>query len=243
MNRIKELLDEKGISQTWVAERIGKSFSVFNGYVLNKKQPSIEVLFEIAKLLKIQPASLLKTIPDLNQFQGDIINQDLIKFEKQFNYLPHIKNRVYTARERVKCALDIVNDLLEKEILIKKDNDVIYEVKQWGNFEKGNGYCELKIKFIFFDSNSFKNGVWIQVNNKKVFLHLPFTKKIILNEFSDEELVSQFEQKVPSKEIFKPLYYLPFNFKQEAYIRKVKDTNEDNILALIEQRLNALRYL
>ena len=28
MNRIKEVLDEKGIKQTWLAERLGKSFSI-----------------------------------------------------------------------------------------------------------------------------------------------------------------------------------------------------------------------
>lgn len=27
MNRIKEVLEEKGIKQTWLAEKIGKSFS------------------------------------------------------------------------------------------------------------------------------------------------------------------------------------------------------------------------
>ena len=30
MNRIKEVLEEKGIKQTWLAEKIGKSFSQTN---------------------------------------------------------------------------------------------------------------------------------------------------------------------------------------------------------------------
>ncbi len=61
MNRIREVLEEKGIKQTWLAEKLGKSYPIINGYVQNRKQPSIEVLFEIAKILKVDPKTLLKT--------------------------------------------------------------------------------------------------------------------------------------------------------------------------------------
>ena len=49
MNRIKEVLEEKGIKQTWLAERLCKSFSIVNAYVCNRRQPSLELLFEIAR--------------------------------------------------------------------------------------------------------------------------------------------------------------------------------------------------
>lgn len=52
MNRIKEVLDEKGMRQTWLAEKLGKSFSVANAYVCNSYHPSLETLFEIAKYYK-----------------------------------------------------------------------------------------------------------------------------------------------------------------------------------------------
>ena len=39
MNRIKEVLEKKGIKQTWLAERLGKSYNVVNGYVQNRQQP------------------------------------------------------------------------------------------------------------------------------------------------------------------------------------------------------------
>lgn len=42
MNRIKEVLEEKGIKQTWLAEKLGKSFSIVNAYVCNRRQPSLE---------------------------------------------------------------------------------------------------------------------------------------------------------------------------------------------------------
>ncbi|MEG0692301.1 MAG: helix-turn-helix transcriptional regulator [Oscillospiraceae bacterium] len=59
MNRIKEVLDEKGIRQTWLADKLGKSFSVVNAYVCNRRQPSLETLFEIAKILQINPKDLI----------------------------------------------------------------------------------------------------------------------------------------------------------------------------------------
>lgn len=59
MNRIKEVLEEKGIKQTWLAEKIGKSFSQTNAYVCNRRQPSLEVLFQIAELLNVNPKNLL----------------------------------------------------------------------------------------------------------------------------------------------------------------------------------------
>ena len=59
MNRIKEVLAERGIKQTWLASRLGKSYNMVNGYVTNKRQPSIEVLYEIAKLLHVDAKELL----------------------------------------------------------------------------------------------------------------------------------------------------------------------------------------
>jgi transcriptional regulator with XRE-family HTH domain len=59
MNRIKEVLDEKGIKQTWLAERLGKSFSIVNAYVCNRRQPSLELLFEIAKILGVDVKDLI----------------------------------------------------------------------------------------------------------------------------------------------------------------------------------------
>lgn len=59
MNRIKEVLNDKGIKQTWLANKLGKSYNVVNGYVTNKRQPSIEVLYEIAKLLQVEAKELL----------------------------------------------------------------------------------------------------------------------------------------------------------------------------------------
>ena len=60
MNRIKEVLEERGIKQTWLAEKLGKSFCMVNSYVCNRRQPSLEVLFEIAKILNVNPKELIE---------------------------------------------------------------------------------------------------------------------------------------------------------------------------------------
>ena len=60
MNRIKEVLDEKGIKQTWLSEKLGKSYNMVNSYVQNRQQPRLEVLYEIAKILDVNPKDLLK---------------------------------------------------------------------------------------------------------------------------------------------------------------------------------------
>ncbi|HAK00499.1 MAG TPA: transcriptional regulator [Bacteroidales bacterium] len=60
MNRIKEVLEEKGIKQKWLAEQLGKSYNMVNGYVQNRQQPKLEILFEIAEILGVKPQELLK---------------------------------------------------------------------------------------------------------------------------------------------------------------------------------------
>lgn len=59
MNRIREFLDVKGISQTDLAHRIGKSFNTVNLYAANKVQPPIPVLYKIADILEVDVRELL----------------------------------------------------------------------------------------------------------------------------------------------------------------------------------------
>jgi transcriptional regulator with XRE-family HTH domain len=59
MNRIKEVLKEKGISQTWLAKQLDKSYNTINEYARNVRQPSIEDLYRIAKILGSSAKDLL----------------------------------------------------------------------------------------------------------------------------------------------------------------------------------------
>jgi putative transcriptional regulator len=59
MNRIKEVLKEKGIKQIWLADKLGKSYNMVNGYVQNRQQPRLEVLNDIAEILDVDIKELL----------------------------------------------------------------------------------------------------------------------------------------------------------------------------------------
>jgi putative transcriptional regulator len=59
MNRIKSVLKEKGIKQTTLSEKLGKSYNMVNGYVQNRQQPRLEVLNEIAHIIDVDVRELL----------------------------------------------------------------------------------------------------------------------------------------------------------------------------------------
>ena len=59
MNRIKEVLKEQGRTQTWLSEKIEKSYVIVTNYCNNNAQPSIEVLRKIANILDVDVRILL----------------------------------------------------------------------------------------------------------------------------------------------------------------------------------------
>lgn len=60
MNKIKEVLQQKGIKQTWLSDKVGKSLNVVNDYCNNRRQPSLEVLYRIADILEVDITDLLE---------------------------------------------------------------------------------------------------------------------------------------------------------------------------------------
>ena len=59
LNRIKIMLVEKQRTSKWLAEQLGKSENTVSKWCSNKVQPSLENLYEIAKLLDIEVRSLI----------------------------------------------------------------------------------------------------------------------------------------------------------------------------------------
>lgn len=59
MNRIKKVLKEQGRTQTWLAEKIGKSYVIVTNYCNNNSQPSIQVLTDISQVLDVDVRELL----------------------------------------------------------------------------------------------------------------------------------------------------------------------------------------
>ena len=65
MNRIKLVLKDQGRTQTWLAEKIEKSYVVVTKYCNNHTQPSLPVLKKIAEVLDIDIRELL--VPTKNE--------------------------------------------------------------------------------------------------------------------------------------------------------------------------------
>lgn len=59
MNKIKEILEVRGLSQTELAEELGESFNMVNLYATNKILPPIPVLYQIVEILNIDVRELL----------------------------------------------------------------------------------------------------------------------------------------------------------------------------------------
>jgi len=66
MNRIKEVLETKGIKQTWLAEQLGKSYNMVNAYVQNRQQPRLEDLYRIAEILGVDVKELIRSKTEIN---------------------------------------------------------------------------------------------------------------------------------------------------------------------------------
>jgi transcriptional regulator with XRE-family HTH domain len=67
MNRIKEILESKGIKQTWLSGKLDKSYNMINSYVQNRRQPSIEDLYKISEILEVDVKDLLVSNKNINK--------------------------------------------------------------------------------------------------------------------------------------------------------------------------------
>jgi transcriptional regulator with XRE-family HTH domain len=59
INRLKVVLAEKQLTGKWLADRLGKSVTTVSRWCTNETQPSLEILMEIADMLKIDIRELL----------------------------------------------------------------------------------------------------------------------------------------------------------------------------------------
>ena len=66
LNCIKEVLDEKGISQTWLAKKLDKSFNSVTAYVCNRTQPNLETLLQISQILNVDMKDLIADQEQIN---------------------------------------------------------------------------------------------------------------------------------------------------------------------------------
>lgn len=71
MNKIKMILERKGVKQTWLAEQLGKSFNMVNSYVQNRSQPNLETLYKIASILDVEVKELLYSKDEIESMQNN----------------------------------------------------------------------------------------------------------------------------------------------------------------------------
>ena len=60
LNRIKTALVDKGKTNKWLAEQLGKDPATVSKWCTNACQPSLETLMQIARLLEVQADDLLR---------------------------------------------------------------------------------------------------------------------------------------------------------------------------------------
>ena len=61
INRIKVVLADKKRTNKWLAEQLGKDPATVSKWCTNKAQPALETIIEIAKLLEVEVADLIRT--------------------------------------------------------------------------------------------------------------------------------------------------------------------------------------
>ena len=59
MNNIAEVLEKEGHSKAWLAKEVGKSKATITLYTKNLVQPPLDVLFQIAAILEVDPRELI----------------------------------------------------------------------------------------------------------------------------------------------------------------------------------------
>jgi len=62
MKRIKEVLENKWITQSRGAEKLEKNSNLVNGYVQNRQEPRMEILYQTAEILDIEIKENFKQI-------------------------------------------------------------------------------------------------------------------------------------------------------------------------------------
>lgn len=60
INRIKVVLADKKRTNKWLAEQLGKAPATVSKWCTNKAQPALETIIEIANLLEVEVADLIR---------------------------------------------------------------------------------------------------------------------------------------------------------------------------------------
>ena len=65
MNRIRVVLEERNKKNKWLADELGKNQATVSQWCNNMRQPSIETLYEIAKVLDVDIRQLINPTKEI----------------------------------------------------------------------------------------------------------------------------------------------------------------------------------
>jgi len=61
-NRLREIMDKRGIKQTWLAEQVGIDRSTLSSVISNKKGTNLETGMRIAKALNLKMEDIFELV-------------------------------------------------------------------------------------------------------------------------------------------------------------------------------------
>ena len=68
LNRIKVMLAEKGKTNKWLAEKLGRDQATISKWCTNACQPPLETLIQISQCLEVDIKELIR-VPDPNPYK------------------------------------------------------------------------------------------------------------------------------------------------------------------------------
>lgn len=77
LNRIKVMLAEKGKTNKWLSEHVGKDPATVSKWCTNVAQPTLETMMQIAKLLDVDLNDLVRfeALPAIDKKEDDSVKE------------------------------------------------------------------------------------------------------------------------------------------------------------------------
>lgn len=214
MNRIKDVLEEKGIKQIWLSKKLGKSYNMVNSYAQNRSQPSLEDLYKIANILSVDIALLLKrNMYNLTENNSTLCVEEpqLMMFKKENKVFDFEKssNKIYTNFQSI------------KRLVLKENINFETEISKFINF--------LILKDAYYNiENQKKKSV-------TGFLELIFGKSNLNFNSSIKNIAEIFNLKVTSENVKKIKTFIEKMNLIELFTENPKEVN--NVLGQVYEKV------
>jgi len=191
MNRLKEVLKNKGISQTWLANQMDKSYTSINEYARNKRQPSLEDLYKIADVLHIDASELLVKKKKVEVVAGILcFNNEILCVQRQKNKYNYISEKFEFPGGKIEAG-ETKKEALKRELLEELNISPIIKsyfttvIHQYPDFEltMHSFICETKSKNLTLNEHIALE--WLTLDELKKLdwaaADIPIVEKLVKN--------------------------------------------------------------